>query len=156
MLVLRPRLAPQDGRAGGTDIEQLGGHDGRNLDTRGSLGTVWRRICARARVCPTGAWAAAAAFDLAAAAARLHPRQLDSGAPCRTSADCCNGPCNPDDRRITSWHMRLWRTQQRAASLFNTMIVPLTRSVIEGAVFYQGESDCKPGLAQRYIAPFQR
>ena len=67
------------------------------------------------------------------------------GSPCQTGDDCCSGKCSPADaakaQAGTCYQPAGGRTP---AGLFNSMIVPLTRMTIAGAVWYQGESNSEP------------
>jgi hypothetical protein len=79
------------------------------------------------------------------------------GAACGSGADCCGGRCFFYERPP------LWPAggycDERSPSnsdsaLWNSIIHPLLRMAIYGAVFYQGESDCSKGAAPRYSCNF--
>ena len=76
------------------------------------------------------------------------------GSSCQTGQDCCSGKCSPTDAAKSA----AGTCYQPAggttpASLFNSMIAPLTRMTIAGAVWYQGESNANQG-AEIYNCTF--
>ena len=110
----------------------------------------------------SGAAGAAIAAAAGVAAADLPPPPyncvLDKstvGAPCHTGADCCRGKCNPLNVSASPAGVcDSGGATNTVASLFNTMISPLTRTVVEGAIFYQGESDANAKAAPKYNCTF--
>ena len=64
------------------------------------------------------------------------------GSACKTAADCCAGKCNAADaaKSPAGTCDQGGAGAPAAADLYNAMIVPLMRTTIAGAIWYQGPS----------------